>query len=173
MCLLAACISLEKCLLRFRPCFFVLFFLSLFGCVGPYLWRAVLLPSPRAFSLQARAQLRRAGSAALRPFVCSVELLLLRRVSCLYILEVRPLSVIPFANIFPFCRFPPLFMFSFSVQKLVPLLSSRLLISVVASAAVGDWPEIRKHWNDDVRECFVCILSWEFYGVLQSQRPQS
>lgn len=104
---------------------------------------------PGPLRCEARAQFRRAGSAALRPFVCSVELLLLRRVSCLYILEVRPLSVIPFANIFSHSvDFPPWFMFSFSVQKLVPLLSSRLLISVVASAAVGDWPEIRKHWND-------------------------
>ena len=149
MCLLASCISLEKCLFRFCPFFCCCCFsLSLFGCVRPYLWRGVLLSSRRAFSLRGARSVRHVGLAALRPFVCCVVVLLLRRVSCLYIVEVRPLSVAPFADVFSHSvGFPPLFMFPFLCKSLC-LLSSRLLISAVTSVAVGDWPEIRKHWND-------------------------
>ena len=52
--------------------------------------------------------------------------------SCLYILEITPLSVVPFANIFSHsvgCLLV-LFMVSFSVQKLLSLLKSHLFIFV-------------------------------------------
>ena len=52
--------------------------------------------------------------------------------SCLYILEIHPLSVASFANIFSHsegCRFI-LFMVSFAVQKLLSLVRSHLFIFV-------------------------------------------
>ena len=61
--------------------------------------------------------------------------------SCLYILEIKPLSVTSFANIFSQtvgCLFV-LFMVSFAVQKLVSLIRSHLFIFI--SIAVGDRPK--------------------------------
>ena len=52
--------------------------------------------------------------------------------SCLYVLEINPLSVVSFANIFSHsegCLFV-LFMVSFAVQKLLSLIKSHLLIFV-------------------------------------------
>ena len=52
--------------------------------------------------------------------------------SCLYILEINPLSVVSFANIFSHsegCLFV-LFMVSFAVQKLLSLIKSHLSIFV-------------------------------------------
>ena len=60
--------------------------------------------------------------------------------SCLYILEIKPLLVISFANIFSQsidCLFI-LFMVSFSVQKLVSLIRSHLFIFAFISVALGD-----------------------------------
>ena len=57
--------------------------------------------------------------------------------SCLYILEINPLSVVSFANIFSHsegCRFV-LFMVSFAVQKL--LIKSHLFIFVFISITLG------------------------------------
>ena len=55
-------------------------------------------------------------------------------------LEIRPLSVASFANMFSQsvgCLFV-LFMVSFAVQKLVSLIRSHLLIFVFISIALGD-----------------------------------
>ena len=67
-------------------------------------------------------------------------LLLLSCMSCLYILEIKPLSVASFANIFYHsvgCLFV-LFMVSFTLQKLVSFIRSHLFIFVFISIALGD-----------------------------------
>ena len=59
-----------------------------------------------------------------------VFLLLLSCMSCLYILEIKPLSFVSFANIFSHsidCLFI-LFMVSFAVQKLVSLIRSHFFV---------------------------------------------
>ena len=59
--------------------------------------------------------------------------------SCLYILEIDPLSVVSFANIFSHpdsCLFV-LFMVSFAVQKLLSLIKSHLFIFVFNSVTLG------------------------------------
>ena len=69
------------------------------------------------------------------------DFLVLSCMSCLYILEGRPLSVTSFAHIFSHsvgCLFI-LFMVSFTVQKLVCLIRSHLFIFVFISIALGDW----------------------------------
>ena len=60
--------------------------------------------------------------------------------SCLYILEINPLSVDSFANIFSHsagCLFV-LFIVSFVVQKLLSFIRSRLFIFVFISITLGD-----------------------------------
>ena len=69
--------------------------------------------------------------------------LILSCMSCLYILEIKPLLVSSFANIFSqsvSCVFV-LFMFSFAVQKLISLMRSHLFIFAFISIALGDWPK--------------------------------
>ena len=59
---------------------------------------------------------------------------------CLYILDINPLSVISFANIFSHyvgCLFM-LFMVSFAVQKLLISIRSHLFIFVFISITLGD-----------------------------------
>ena len=65
--------------------------------------------------------------------------LLLSSMSCLYILEINPLSVVSLANIFSHsegCLFV-LFMVSFAMQKLLSLIKSHLFISVFISITLG------------------------------------
>ena len=60
--------------------------------------------------------------------------------SCLYILEIKPLSVASFANIFSHsvgCLFV-LFMVSFVVRKLLSLIRSHLCIFAFISITLGD-----------------------------------
>ena len=67
-------------------------------------------------------------------------ILLLSCTSCLYILEIKPLLVASFANVFSQfigCLFV-LFMVSFAVQKFVSLISSHLFIFAFISIALGD-----------------------------------
>ena len=67
--------------------------------------------------------------------------LILSCMSCLYILEINPLSVSSFANIFSHsvgCLFV-LFMISFAVQKLLSLIRSHLFIFAFISITLGDW----------------------------------
>ena len=60
--------------------------------------------------------------------------------SCLYILEINPLSVTSFANIFSHpvgCLFV-LFMVSFAMQKLLSLIRSHLFLFVFIFITLGD-----------------------------------
>ena len=66
--------------------------------------------------------------------------LILSSVSCLYILEINPLLVASFANIFSHsesCLFV-LFMVSFAVQNLLSLIISHLFIFVFIFITLGD-----------------------------------
>ena len=59
--------------------------------------------------------------------------------SCLYVLEINPLSFASFANIFSYsegCLFV-LLMVSFAVQKLLSLIRSHLFIFVFISISLG------------------------------------
>ena len=60
--------------------------------------------------------------------------------SCLYVLEINPLSVTSFANIFSHSVgfLFVLFMVYFVVQKLLSLISSHLFIFVFISSTLGD-----------------------------------
>ena len=83
--------------------------------------------------------------------------------SCLYVLEIKPLSVSLFANIFSTslgCLFV-LFMVSFVVQKLVSLIRSHLLIFIFISIALET--DLRKHLYDICQRMF-CLCS--LLGVL-------
>ena len=65
--------------------------------------------------------------------------LVLSYMSCLYILEINPLSIVSFAIIFSHyegCVFT-LFVVSFAVQKLLSLIRSHLLIFVFTSITLG------------------------------------
>ena len=65
--------------------------------------------------------------------------LILSSMSCLYILEINPLSVASFANIFSHSEgcLLVLFMVSFAVQKLLSLLRSHLFIFVFIFITLG------------------------------------
>ena len=66
--------------------------------------------------------------------------LVLSCMSCLYILEINPLSVVSFAIIFSHsegCLFTSLIV-SFAVQKLLSLLRSHLFNCVFISVTLGD-----------------------------------
>ena len=66
--------------------------------------------------------------------------LLLSCMSCLYVLEIKPLLVASFANIFSQyvgCLFI-LFVVSFAVQKLISLIRFHLFIFACISIALGD-----------------------------------
>ena len=63
--------------------------------------------------------------------------------SCLYILEIKPLSVASFETIFSHsesCLFV-FFLVSFAVQKLFSLMRSHGFIFALISIALGDCPE--------------------------------
>ena len=65
--------------------------------------------------------------------------LILSCMSCLYILEINPLSVVPFAIIFSYpkgCLFT-LLRVSFAVQKLLSLIRSHLFTFVFISTTPG------------------------------------
>ena len=77
--------------------------------------------------------------------------------SCLYILEIKPLSVTSFANICSCsvgCLFI-LFIVFFAVQKLISLIRSHLFIFVFMAIALED---LRKYRFDSVRECLAYVL---------------
>ena len=84
--------------------------------------------------------------------------------SCLYILDINPLSVISFANIFSpsvACLFI-LFMVSFTVQKVLSLIRSHLFIFVCISFALGD--HSKKILLQSVSECSAYVFLQNFYG---------
>ena len=76
-------------------------------------------------------------------FLIELFLLLPSCMSCLYILEIKPLSIALFADIFSQSIDCLLFLFmvSFSIQKLVYLTRSHLFIFGFISIALGDWPK--------------------------------
>ena len=83
---------------------------------------------------------------------------LLSCMSCLYILEINPLSVASFANIFPYsvgCLFI-LFMISFAVQKLLSLLKSRLFI--FAYVPINQEDITKKNYCCDSCQSYYCDL---------------
>ena len=57
--------------------------------------------------------------------------------SCLYILQINPLSVVSFANIFSHFVFFVFFMVYFVVQKLLSLIKSHLFIFLFISVTLG------------------------------------
>ena len=79
--------------------------------------------------------------------------------SCLYILEINPLSVVSLAIIFSLsegCLFT-LLIVSFAVQKLLSLIRSHLFTSVFISIILKRW--IQKNTAVIyVEECFTCVL---------------
>ena len=73
-------------------------------------------------------------------FLIGLFFLILSCMSCLYILEIKPLLVASFANIFSQyvgCLFI-LFVVSFAVQKLISLIRFHLFIFACISIALGD-----------------------------------
>ena len=83
--------------------------------------------------------------------------LLLSCISCLCILEIKPLSVASFETIFSHskcCSFG-FFMVSFAVQKLVSLIRSHWFIFAFISVSLGDRP---KKTFVFFRECFAYVL---------------
>jgi len=79
--------------------------------------------------------------------------LLLSCISCLYILEIKPLSIASFDTIFSHsvsCLFV-FFLVSFAVQKLFSLIRSHWFIFALISIALGDWPE----------KIFMMLMSWD------------
>ena len=93
--------------------------------------------------------------------------LLLSCMSCLYILEVKPLSVTSFANIFSH-SVGSLFIFVcffygfLAVQNLVSLIKSHLYIFVCISIALGDWPKktLVRLMSENVLLCSLLGVLW-------------
>ena len=87
--------------------------------------------------------------------------LILSCMSCLYILEINPLSVALLANIFSHaegCLFV-LFMVSFAVQKLLSFVRSHLFIFVFISMFLGGGSKRIFY----VIECSAYVLAGEFF----------
>ena len=81
--------------------------------------------------------------------------------SCLYILEINPLSVVSFANIFSHlegCLFV-LFMVSFAVQKLLSLIKSHLFIFVFISITLGGGS----------KKILLCFMSKSVFPMFSSK----
>ena len=77
-------------------------------------------------------------------FLIGLVFLLLNYVGCLYILEIKPLSVASFVNIFSWsviCLFKIIIIVSFAVQKLIGLIRSHLFNFAFISVALVDWPK--------------------------------
>ena len=90
--------------------------------------------------------------------------LLLSCLSHLYILEIKPLSVASFANIFSQsvgCVFT-LFMVCFSVQKLLSLIRSHLFVFAFISIALGNWLKKTLLWfiSENVLSISLLRVVW-------------
>ena len=84
--------------------------------------------------------------------------LILSCLSCLYILDIKPLYVSSFANIFSYslgCLLV-LLMVSFAVQMLLSLIRSHLLSCAFISFTLADWS--KKIFMIYVKECFTYVL---------------
>ena len=93
-------------------------------------------------------------------FIGLFVFLILSFISCLHILEINPLSVAPFANIFSHsegCLFI-LFTVSSAVQKFLSLIMSHLFIFCFYFQYSGRWV-IEDPAVVYVRECFAYVLS--------------
>ena len=80
--------------------------------------------------------------------------------SYLYILEINPLSVALFANMFSYsegCLFI-LFMVSFAMQKLLSLIRSRLFIFIFIVLGGGS----KKILLQFMSECSAYVFLWKF-----------
>ena len=87
--------------------------------------------------------------------------LLLSSISCLYILEIKPLSFALFETIFSHsvsCRFV-FFWVSIAVQKLFSLITSHWFIFAFISVALGNWPE----------KTFVRLMSEKVLPIVSSR----
>ena len=87
---------------------------------------------------------------------------LLSCISCLHILEIRPLSVASFETIFSYsvsCLFV-FFWVSFAVQKLFSLMRSHWFTFAFISVALGDWPE----------KIFMMLMSESVLPMFSSRR---
>ena len=98
--------------------------------------------------------------------------LLLSCMSWLYILEIKPLSVAPFANIFSQsigCLFI-LFVVSFAVQNLISLIMSHLFIFPFISIALEDWSEktLVQFMSENVLPMFFSRSFVVLYLILKS-----
>ena len=95
------------------------------------------------------------------PFFNQVVCLMLSCMSCLYMLDINPLSVISFAVIFSHstgCVFI-LFMVSFVVQKVLNLIRSHLFIFAFVSFALGDGSKKKKQIAAIyVKECSAYVF---------------
>ena len=85
--------------------------------------------------------------------------LILSSASCLYILEINPLSIVSFANIFSHSEgcLSVWFMVSFAVQKLLSLIKSHLFIFVFISFTLGGGSK-KDLAVVYVKECFSYIF---------------
>ena len=105
--------------------------------------------------------------------------------SCLYILEINPLSIDSFANIFSYsegCLFI-LFIVSFAVQKLLSFIGSHLFIYVFISITLGGgskkillWllvmlsifsyvflPFVCLLWRNSIQDLCLSLLGYYYY----------
>ena len=91
--------------------------------------------------------------------------LILSCMSCLYILEINPLSVTSFANIFSHSEgyLFILFMVSFVVEKLLSFIRSHLFIFVFTSISLGG--ESKRMLSDLCHRVFCLCFPLRFYNV--------
>ena len=93
-------------------------------------------------------------------------LLLLSCLSCLYILEINPLSVASFANTFSHsvgCLFV-LFMVSFAVQNLLSLIRSHLFVFIFIFISLGNGSKKIFLWFMS-KSCSANVCHQEFYNI--------
>ena len=95
----------------------------------------------------------------LLPIFWLIVYLILSYMSCLYILEMNPLLVASFANIFSHsvdCLFI-LSIVSFAVQELLSLIRSHLFVFSFISFALGDWSKKILLWF--MSKCVMSMFS--------------
>ena len=91
--------------------------------------------------------------------------------SCLYTLDIKPLLVTSFANIFSHSKgcLCVLFMISFAVQKLVNLIRLHLFIFAFISNALADWKKtLVQFMSENVLSLISCRSSVVSYLIIKS-----